>query len=232
MKPKKKSKKPYVAMLALVLLASAGWADVPNTNIANGTRMLNSQEKVNFTYKAPCEVPEDFALNPGLTPVAVQLTPSINRVGRIENEGTTYIYYRISQWGLPSNWATVRGRVAAGSSKDIDLSGVQQLWTWSAAVQTPVPSLLTCASANAPAYVPTFTPTISITSTATPTRTITKTVTPTNTPTSTATPSRTITLTATPTSTITKTATPTLTITPTPTNTPTRTVTPTPTSTP
>src|SRR3990167_2503290 len=138
-----------------------------------GSSDARGAEKLSANYTLPCDAQEAYALEAGLTPVVLQLTPSVKRVGRIFNTGTTLVYYRVANWGLPPDWTTVKGGVSAGSGVDIDLSGAQQLWTWSAAVQTPAPSYIGCFAVNAPVFVATLTatPTYTVTPTASPTPT-------------------------------------------------------------
>lgn len=174
----------FILSILLFVASVTVYAKVSD-RVIDGKRSYHEGEMVGATYPLPCDSTEGATLNAGITPVALQLTPSINRKGTIYNSGTTFVFYRVSQWGLPPNWATVHGKIAPASFRDIDLSGAQQLWTWSAAVQTPAPSYMGCYSADARAYVPTVTPTITQTFTPTFTPTNTPTITPTATPTQT-----------------------------------------------
>lgn len=160
--------KHLVLILSLFAVGSV-FADVPS-RIIDGNRVYNGTE-LEAGFQLPCDSAEGVTLNAAVTPGVLQLVPSLKRSGRIYNNGTTYVFYRISQWGLPPNWATVNERIAPGSGVTLDLSGIQQVWVWNAAVQTPAPSYSGCYAANAPAYVPTVTPTITptVTPTATPT---------------------------------------------------------------
>ena len=198
-------------MISFCLLASPGFADVDSPEVSKLRQQQRlhsgtySKELVNLMYPMPCEVTEGSALSANTTPVAVQFVASINRKGTIYNPGAVALYYVKSQWGLPPDWATVHSGVPAAGSADIDLSGVQQLWAWSAAVVTPAASYRGCFSINAPAYVPTltatptWTPTMTPTWTPTATPTATPTITETSTPTATPTATPTVTPTATPT---------------------------------
>ena len=174
-------------MLGLALLPALVFADV--ARVVNGERSYHNGENVKGTYALPCDYTEGAALSANTTPVVVQFVASLTRKGTLYNGGAQVLRYRTSQWGLPYDWETVYAAVPAASSKDIDLSGVQQLWAWSAAAQTPVPSYIGCYATNAAAFVPTLTatrtitPTITQTFTPSVTPTITETVTPTATPT-------------------------------------------------
>lgn len=172
----------YLLTFFLLVAVGSVIADVPD-RVSDGKRGYHNGEQVSAQYALPCDSTESAALNAGKTPAALQLTPSINRQGTIYNSGTTFVFYRVSQWGLPGNWETVYERIAPGSARDIDLSGIQQVWVWNSAVQTPAPSYMGRYASNAPAYVPTITKTITQTYTPTFTPTITLTITPSPTPT-------------------------------------------------
>ena len=165
----------YLLILALAIGTGSVMADVTDRT-SDGKRGYHGGQSIGVTHPLPCDSVEGTLLSANLTPVVVQLVPSILRKGTLQNSGAQILRYRTSQWGLPSDWATIYGSVAAASSKEIDLSGVRQLWAWSAAAQTPAPSYSGCFAVNAEPYIPTVTPTI------TPTNTPVVTPTPTNTP--------------------------------------------------
>lgn len=177
--------------LAVLLAVGSVFADVPD-RAADGKRTYNGTQSLGVYYPIPCDSTEGALLSANLTPAVVQLVPSLMRKGTLTNSGAQVLRYRLSNWGLPADWATVYASVPAASSKDIDLSGHQQLWAWSAAAQTPAPSYSGCFAVNARPYIPTVTPTITLTSSPTPTAT------PTASPTATPTASPTASPTATP----------------------------------
>jgi len=168
-----------VYFFPFVLIAAVSvFADVPE-RVVDSQRGYFDGERVQAIRDLPCDSTEGGTLAAGLTPVVLQMVPSVKRSLTIYNAGTTFVFYRASNWGLPSDWATVHGKVSAGSFRDLDLSNTNQLWTWSAVVQTPAPAYMGCYAVNAPGYIPTVTPTITPTSTSTATPTATPTPTPT-----------------------------------------------------
>ena len=212
--------------LFLILSLVAAGTLLANDRRADGSRYV-AGDRVSAVYDLPCDETLGELLGANLTPVALQLSPSVKSKGTIYNSGTTTVYYRTAQWGLPANWSTVKLAVAPGAEKDIDLSGIRQLWSWSAAAQTPIPVIMVCYQARALAVV--STPSVTRTFTVSPTYTVSpsNTVSPTITPSHSITPTHSISPTFTETPTISETPTHTPTATPTATKTNTRSATPT-----
>ena len=124
----------YVLSFFLITAVGSVIADVPS-RVIDGGRSYYGGEQVRAQYPLPCDSAEGSLLSANLTPQVVQFTASLVRKGTIQNSGAQIVRYRVSQWGLPYDWATVYESVPASSSKSVDLSGMSQLWAWSAAAR-------------------------------------------------------------------------------------------------